>query len=428
MREILYLLNPHWRGKALPGGVPRPQYLQGLLANLERREVQLLIGSRRVGKTTLMFQAIGHLVTEKKAQPNEVLYVSLDHLALTDIPIPKILETFRAEFQHPRDRRLYVFLDEIQSIPNWAQHLKNIVDFEDVRLCVAGSSSLLLEQQGAYLTGRTLRTTVFPLSYPEFLTFKNTAPGPTEEYRHDGLLLEYLYQGGYPEQILAPHPTYLADLLDAVINKDIIRAHNIKNPDVLNKLLLLLAQRIGQRTSHSKLKNILRVSQDVVRDYLRYLMAAYLIGEVPKFSYSVNEQVYAEKKYYFADTGLRTAMIGQKDLGGLAENALYLYLQKRFGQVFYGRANSYEADFVVLDHGQPRIFEAKFTEHISDEEFKPILKFINKIPGVDVASKVEEATIATRNLAGVRTFGDIKIELVPLWKLLLYEADTLGKL
>jgi len=341
MREILYLLNPHWQGKALPVGVPRLQYLQNLLANLERREVQLLIGSRRVGKTTLMFQTMGHLVVEKKVQPNGILYVSLDHLALSDVPIPKIIETFRAEFQHPRERRLYVFLDEIQGSPDWAQHLKNLVDFENVRLCAAGSSSLLIEQQGVFLTGRALRTTVFPLSYSEFLTFKNAVPGPTEEYRHDGLLIEYLFQGGYPEQILSPHPTYLADLLDAVINKDIIRAHSIKNPDILNKLLLLLAQRIGQRTSHSKLKSILRVSQDVVRDYLRYLMHAYLIGEVPKFSYSTNEQVYAEKKYYFADTGLRTAVVGQKDLGGLAENALYLHLKRQFGQVFYGRVNSY---------------------------------------------------------------------------------------
>jgi predicted AAA+ superfamily ATPase len=265
---------------------------------------------------------------------------------------------------------------------------------------------------------------VVGLSYPEFLTFKNAVPGPTEEYQHDGLFIEYLYHGGFPEQILSPHPTYLSDLLDAVINKDIIRAHNIKNPDILNKLLLLLAQRVGQRTSHSKLKNILRVSQDIVRDYLRYLIAAYLIGEVPKFSYSTNEQVYAEKKYYFADTGLRTAVIGERDLGGLAENSLYLFLQKRFGQVFYGRVNSYETDFVVLDHGQPRIFEAKFTEHVSDEELKPILKFIEKFPGSNVKSRVNEAMVATRNLAGVRTFGDIKIELVPLWTLLLGERGT----
>ena len=423
MREILYLLNPHWQGKALPVGVSRPRYLQSLLANLERREVQLLIGSRRAGKTTIMFQAISQLITESKALPYEILYVSLDHLALTDIPIPKILETFRAEFQHSRERRLYVFLDEIQTSANWAQHLKNLVDFEEVRLCAAGSSSLLIEQQGAYLTGRALRTAVFPLSYHEFLTFKNAVPGPTEEYRHDGLLVEYLFQGGYPEQILAPHPTYLADLLDAVINKDIVRAHGIKNPDVLNKLLLLLAQRIGQRSSHSKLKNILRVSQDVVRDYLRHLIEAYLLGEVPKFSYSTNEQVYAEKKYYFADTGLRTAVTGQKDLGGLAENALYLHLQRQFGQVFYGRANSYEVDFVVMDHGQPRLFEAKFSEQLGDEEVKPVFRFIDKFPAADVASKVKEATVVTRNLAGLRTFGDRKIEMVPLWKMLLQDSQ-----
>ncbi len=424
MREILYLLNPHWQGKALPVGVSRPHYLKDLLANLQRREVQILIGSRRVGKTTIMFQAIEQLIAEKKAQPNEIIYVSLDHLALGDTPLPMIIETFRAEFQHPRDRRLYIFLDEIQSSPNWAQHLKNILDFEDVRVCAAGSSSLLIERQGTYLTGRSLRTTVFPLSYHEFLTFKTAVPGPTEEYQHDGLLIEYLYQGGYPEQILSPHPTYMADLIDAVINKDIIRAHNIKNPDILNKLLLLLAQRIGQRTSHSKLKNILRVSQDVVRDYIRHLMAAYLIGEIPKFSYSTNEQVYAEKKYYFADTGLRSSVIGQRDLGGLAENALFLHLQKRFGQVSYGRVNGYEVDFVVLDHGQPLIFEAKFTEQVSDEELKSILKFIAKFSGGNVTSPVSEATVVTRNLSGDRKLGDLKIELVPLWKLLLQEAGT----
>jgi hypothetical protein len=420
MRELLYFLNPHWRGNPLTIGVPRDQYLQPLLANLEeRRDVQMLIGSRRAGKSTLIFQAIRHLINERKIPVHEILYVSLDHLALAETPIPKIIETFRAEFQHPRDRRLFVFLDEIQGSPNWAQHLKNIVDFENLRLCVAGSSSLLLERQGTYLTGRALRTVIFPLSYAEFLAFKNAAPSPTEQYRHDGLLIEYLYQGGYPEQILSPHPTYLADLLDAVINKDIIRVHGIKNPDVLNKLLVLLAQRIGQRTSHSKLKNILRVSQDVVRDYIGYLMEAYLLGEVAKFSYSANEQIYAEKKYYFADTGLRTAIMGQRDLGGLAENALYIYLQKRFGQVFYGRANSYEVDFVVLQQGQPWVFEAKFTDQINDDELKPLSKFVENFPGQDVASDEIKVTVATRNLAEIRHWGKMRCELVPLWKLLL---------
>jgi predicted AAA+ superfamily ATPase len=169
MRELLYFLNPHWRDNPLNTGVPRAQYLQPLLANLEdRRDVQMLIGSRRAGKTTLIFQALQHLINERKIPVHEILYVSLDHLALAETPIPKIIETFRAEF----------------------------------------------------------------------LAFKNTVPSPTAQYRHDGLLIEYLYQGGYPEQILSPHPNYLADLLDAVINKDIIRVHGIKNPEVLNKLLL----------------------------------------------------------------------------------------------------------------------------------------------------------------------------------------------
>jgi hypothetical protein len=419
MREILYLLNPHWELKPLPVGLPRPQYLEPMLMNLERREVQMLIGSRRVGKTTLMFQAIAHLLADKQVPANQILYVSLDHLSLAATPIPKIIEAFRAEFQHGRDRKLFVFLDEIQNSPNWSQHLKNIVDFEQVRLCLAGSSSLLLERQGTYLTGRALRIAVFPLSYPEFLAFKNAFPGPTEQYRHDGLLSEYLYQGGYPEQILAPHPTYLADLLDAVINKDIVRVYGIKNPDLLNKLLLLLAQRIGQRTSHSKLKSVLRVSQDLVRDYINYLMEAYLVAEATKFAYSVNEQIYAEKKYYFADTGLRTALIGRRDLGGLAENALFIYLQKRFGRVFYGRANSFEVDFVVLEHGRPVVFEAKFTDQLMDDDLAPLVKFLDKLPAGGGAPRVQEATVVTRNLDGIRQLGDKRIELVPLWKLLL---------
>ena len=211
-------------------------------------------------------------------------------------------------------------------------------------------------------------------------------------------------------------------LLDAVINKDVIRVHGIKNPDVLSKLLLLLAHGIGQRTSHSKLKNILRVSQDMVRDYLRYLMEVYLIGEVAKFSYSVNEQIYAEKKYYFADTGLRTALLGRRDVGGLAENALFIHLQKRFGQVFYGRANSYEVDFVVLNHGQPVVFEAKFTDQVGDEEFKPLRKFLDKFPERDCSSLEVGATVVTRNLAEYRSFGKIRVEFLPLWQLLLYES------
>lgn len=237
----------------------------------------MLMGPRRAGKTTLMFQVIHHVIGKKDIPPRDILYVSLDHLTLSECSIPEIIEVFRAEFQHGRKHRLFVFLDEIQNSPNWAQHLKNLVDFENLWLCVAGSSSLLIERQSTFLTGRALRNHIYPLNYVEFLTFKDRMPGPTEMYRHEGLLLEYLYQGGYPEHILNPHPTYLTDLLDAVINKDIVRVHGIKNPQILSKILLLLSQRIGQRTSHSKLKNILRVSQDLVRNYVHYLMEAYVV-------------------------------------------------------------------------------------------------------------------------------------------------------
>ncbi len=424
MQEIFYLLNPHWEGKPLPFGLPRPAYLNQIISNFERREAQILVGSRRTGKTTVMFQAMQHLITERQVPANEILYVSLDHVALAQISIPEILAAFRAVFQHPRDRKLHLFFDEIPNSPDWSQHLKNLIDFEEVRLCIAGSNSLVLEQQGSYLTGRALRINFYPLSYPEFLAFKNTIPGPAEEYLHDGLLIEYLYQGGYPDQVLSPHPTYLQDLLDAIVNKDIVRVHNLKNPQVLSNLLALLAQRIGQRTSQSKLKNVLRVSQDLVKDYLGYLKQAYLIHEAVKFSFSLNEQVYAEKKYYFADTGVRTALVGRKDLGGLAENALFNFLQRRFERIFYGRTNGWEVDFVALKNSHAQVFEAKFTDDLDDEALQPIARFIEHFPGREFSAVDPVAIVATRNLSGERAFGQTRIKLVPLWQLLWYGLNT----
>jgi uncharacterized protein len=172
------------------------------------------------------------------------------------------LKRFRKEFHHPRDRRLYLFLDEIQGSPGWEVELKALYDTEHVKVLCSGSTSALIARQGGKLTGRQIVTTVYPLSFSEFIAFRGGPPGAAEDYRFESLAEEYLATGGYPEQVLSPSHEYLANLLDDILARDLLRLFPIRKPAALKDLVCLIAASVGSRTSFNRLSKRLGLSLD----------------------------------------------------------------------------------------------------------------------------------------------------------------------
>jgi len=221
--------------------------------------------------------------------------------------------------------------------------------------------------------------------------------------------------------VLRGNPEYLPALLKSTVYRDIVSVHGIKYPKVMDDLLVLMANRLGSRTSYTKLKNILRVTVDTVRDYLHFLEEAFILQRVEKFSPSVNERIYAEAKYYFFDAGMRNALTGYRDEGAVAENVCFQILRGSRAEVFYFFDRDKEVDFVVKTPDGPLPVEAKYVDRIGmeDDRLAGLRSFIRK-------HRPPRALVATRDFESRETVGGCEVRFVPLWDLTL-ELQSPGR-
>ncbi|HAW60292.1 MAG TPA: hypothetical protein DCW86_02320 [Actinobacteria bacterium] len=414
MEETYYALNPWWEGKDFDSGIPRPEYTSKLSKLLKRKQINVIIGSRRVGKTTVLKQLIKDELKHEYLA-NTILYLALDHPQLSATPLSEHLRNFRKTFNHSRDRQLLLFFDEIQESPSWESELKSIFDLENVKIVSTGSTSSLLKTQGGKLTGRQNVTTIYPLSFREFLSFKKLELSLAEEYRYESLAEEYLQTGGYPENVLMPSPEYLANLLEDIIARDLLRLFQIRRADVLRDLFRLLAASVGSRTSFSKLARALGISVDTVREYIGYFETAFLVKPMEKWTTSYTEKVYAAKKMYLLDTGLKTLVTGKGDLGAKAENAVFLHFLRKNETCGYFAKHQKEVDFVLGSIERPLPVEVKYDSDLDwqNRRFSGLKIFLKEFP------QTKEAIVVSKS--GHIEFQEKPaiIKAIPLWKFLL---------
>lgn len=413
-RQAYFSLNPWWEGRDFETGFPREEYLRKILARFDRPQIEIVVGSRRVGKTTFLKQIIKRQL-EKGVEKERIFYLSCDHPQATGIPVSEHLEEFRQMFSLPRDERVLLFLDEVQETPNWEIELKSLYDNENLKIVCSGSTSALIKSHGGKLTGRQINTTIYPLSFSEFLTFKKIVPKFSEGYLLENYVEEYLQVGGYPENVLNPSTDYLNALLDDVFLRDLVRLHPIKNLTVVKDLFVLLTASVGTRVSFNKLANTLGVSVDTVKKYIEYLENAFLVKKMTKWSTSHRQRVYAQKKIYLLDTGLKTLLTGEQDLGFKAENAVFVHFLRTGQEVGYFAESRRELDFVTGAYQDPLPVEVKYVEDLGmdDKRLLGLKLFLKRFPDV------KKARIVTKSVARKVRFRDVEVEMIPLWQFLL---------
>lgn len=412
MEELYYAFNPWWEGKAFESGIAREDYLEKI--DLSRKQIEVIIGSRRIGKTTFIKQIIRGQI-ERGFQRNQLLYLALDHPRLSRISISEHLKFFRKIFMHSRSQKLLLFLDEVQGSPDWEAELKSIYDLENVKIICSGSTSSLIKSQGGKLTGRQIVTIIYPLSFKEFLSFKKIRVTHAEDYKYEKMVEKYLQTGGYPENVLLPSEEYLQNLLDDIISRDLIRLFPIKKPMVLKDLLLLLASSVGSRTSFNKLSNVLDISVDTVKEYISCFETVFLVGSMEKWSPSYTNRIYAAKKIYLLDTGIKTLLTGKGDLGAKAENAVFVHFLRKNKACGYYAESQREVDFVTGDFKKPLPVEVKYTAGFDwqDRKFLGIKLFLRRFP------RTKEVLIISKDSELEKKEQNITIKVLPLWKFLI---------
>jgi len=417
MEEIYYALNPWWEHKKFDFGVLRAYYLEQFKNFLRRRQIEVIIGSRRVGKTTILKQLI-KIRLDTEFPPTEILYLALDHPQLSKVPLSEHLKYFRKLFMHDRKKKLLLFLDEVQESLNWEVELKTLYDLENLKIVCAGSTASLIKAQGGKLTGRQIVNTIYPLSFNEYLSFKDIKRSHAEEYKMERVVEDYINNGGYPEYVISPFDEYLINLLDDIIARDVIRLYQIKKANLLKDILRLIAASVGNKTSFNKLANVLGITVDTVKEYIGYLESAFLVKPIEKWTTSYTEKVYAYKKFYFLDTGLKTILTGRGDSGFKAENAVFMHFVRNKNQIGYYTENGKEIDFIIGGFRSPLIVEVKYDSDIvwQDKKFNVIRSLLNHKPDI------KKVLIITKDVEFDIRFSRATIKAIPLWRFLLFTS------
>ena len=357
--EELFQYNPWWEQRYSPPFKPRKRYLNILQNNLSNTDIILITGLRRVGKTTLMKLFIADLL--QQIEPKFILYVSLDAIPFEPFSISDILRTYRKIFQLSLTEKVYLFFDEVAFRPNIHQELKNLYDRENVKIFASSSSASILNDTKALLTGRARTLEVMPLDFDEFLMFKDLKPRRSESYLLESYFEKYMQMGGMPEYVLTEDISYLENLVEGIIYKDIIVRYGLRDVSGIKDMARLIMERCGKQISINKIARVMGVSPDTVRRYLEYFRQTFLIYTIERCG-KLNERLRAPKKIYAADMGIRNYFTGFRDKGAIFENLVYLKIKHQ--RPCYVYQNGLELDFYFND----TLLEVKYDRELEGKQ------------------------------------------------------------
>jgi predicted AAA+ superfamily ATPase len=328
--------------------------------------IKVAIGMRRAGKTYFALQKAQELL-QNQIPPESILYINFEDdrlLPMDHKEMGRLLDAFYTLFPENHNRECFLFLDEVQNVPDWALVIRRLFDSKKVQIYLTGSSGKLLSTEIATsLRGRSVETEIWPYSFHEFLrSHEIQVPKPPFGKKSEDLLrkqlLSYLQLGGFPAvQHVSPAErlTILQGYVETVIFRDIVERHKVSNLTLLHYFIRFLLKNVGAPFSINKFYNDIKsqghkVGKDTLYNYLDYLEDAYLLFAVPHFTESVREMQTTSKKIYTIDSGLLNAnsFNFSSNFGKLFENLLYLDLRRQGYEVFYYKTNSgYEIDFVA---------------------------------------------------------------------------------
>lgn len=388
---------------------------------MKEREIITISGPRRAGKSTIIYQLIER--TAKRESMGQTLYVNfedpafLSYLSL-DL-LEEIYDAYRQKINH--SKKAYLFLDEVQNIDKWEKWVRSYYDKkENVKFVISGSSSKLLSSEfSSLLTGRFVNFEVFPLSFEEFLNFKGISVPKKllkkDERRIRHYLDDYMRFGGFPEIVLKKDEEVkcktLEQYFESMIMRDVVERYKIRDVLSLKQAAAFGLTNISKEFSFNTLRKTLGISLGTAKEYANYLQQAFILFQLPYFSYSMKEVMVRNRKLYAVDAGLRNMMSKSfaADRGRIAENLVYLHLIRKNKEIYYWKEKG-EVDFVIKNkHLTP--LNVTYGVRIPEREENSLLEFLSKF-------KEKKGIIITDSEEQEKKIGDNIIRYIPLWRFL----------
>lgn len=396
---------------------------------IESKKIISLVGVRRSGKSSLLFDTINRL-RQKVAREN-IIYLNFEDdrlYPLELLSLEDILEGYFELYPHKREEKIYLFLDEVQVVQNWEMYVRRVYDNENIQLYITGSSAKLLSTEIATsLRGRTITYEIFPFSFKEYLRYKEIAINLNSSKSLSFIkneLNNYLFDGGFAETIGEDKTVarkILSDYLELIIYKDIVDRYNITNRSLLKSLNKYCFTNIATLVSFTKLYNEFKsqgfkLSKDTIFNYLSHLEDAYAIFALPIYRNSIKEEQRNPKKIYAIDNGFKKIYdyaIGQ-DMGKLYENIVFLHLRRQTKDLYYFKQNQ-EVDFYARIEGKEYLVNVSYI--IENEKTRK-----RELDGLIEAMEyfqLDTAYLITKDEESVVEIEGKKVYILPLYKYLL---------
>lgn len=337
--------------------------------------IKILTGQRRVGKSYIL-KAIAEEIRRTYPEDN-IISINLEDFAFSHITDADTLHK-EISSRLVEGKRNRIFLDEIQEVSGFDRVVRSLLLNRDNDIYITGSnSSMLSSEMASRLAGRSVEIHVHPLSYREFLEFHGCGDS-------DESLENYLRYGGLPYLRNLPEQStwgeYLSGITDAIVYRDVVSRHSLRNTDFLRRLLLFLSDNVGKIFTAKKIADYLksqRIASSItgVQSYIGYVEEAFIINRARRWDIEGKRFFEIGEKIFFEDTGIRNAIVGYRpaDIGGLMENIVYNHLRSRGHDVRVGvLPQGREIDFIAEKNNEYRYVQVALSvldENTASREF-----------------------------------------------------------
>lgn len=344
--------------------------------------IKVLQGIRRAGKS-FMLKLLAEKILQNGVEEGQIILLNLEDFENSEFLDSKKLYDFIKSRSGAVNKKLYLFLDEIQEVEGWEKLVNSLYSSDTIEadIYITGSNANLLSSELAtYLSGRYVLIHVWPLSYKEFLYFNNLEDSP-EAFN------KFIEVGGFPGlKDMTENPiqvrSYLEGIYSTVLLKDVITKNKIRDTQILEKIILYIADNVGNIFSAKRISDFMKsngrnLSVETIYNDIKYLENALVLHKVQRYDLKGKKILETMEKYYFTDHGLLTFLHGFKDtyLNGILENIVFIELLRRGYKVFIGKIGELEIDFVAEKNGEKLYVQVAYlinSQETKEREMRPL--------------------------------------------------------
>jgi len=337
----------------------RPSYIEKIIKYLDTPFVKILVGVRRSGKSTIL-QMIKNEIINRGIKNDQILSFNFDSIKYINMS-GEILYNEIKNIISNNNNKFYLLFDEIQEIENWEKAINSLMIDFNVDIYLTGSNSRMLSSEiSTYLTGRYIQFKIFPLSFNEYLSFKEVLGTISNKYDE---FITFVKLGGFPaihlnNYLIDEVYTIVRDIYNSTIFADIVRRNQIRNIDQLERIVKFVFDNIGRTFSAASISRYLKsenrkIDSETVYNYLEKLEKAFILHRCSRYDLEGKEILKTQEKFYICDSAMKYSILGynSNSVAAMLENIVYLELLRRDYEVFIGKLSNGEIDFVATKNG-----------------------------------------------------------------------------